>query len=103
MKNTSAAQPDFHPSRHAVDAMKDICSEVNETKRRLEKLEFIDEWQSSIEGWEGANVVYTSNEMLKSGMLTKISSGNTQERAFFLFDNLLVYCKKQYSSGMSTR
>ncbi|XP_065831876.1 phosphatidylinositol 3,4,5-trisphosphate-dependent Rac exchanger 1 protein-like isoform X2 [Oscarella lobularis] len=83
--------------------MKDICSEVNETKRRLEKLEFIDEWQSSIEGWEGANVVYTSNEMLKSGTLTKISSGNTQERAFFLFDNLFVYCKKQYSSGMSTR
>uniref|UniRef100_A0A452UWH8 Phosphatidylinositol 3,4,5-trisphosphate-dependent Rac exchanger 2 protein n=1 Tax=Ursus maritimus TaxID=29073 RepID=A0A452UWH8_URSMA len=30
------------------------------------------------------------------GVLLKISSGNIQERVFFLFDNLLVYCKRKH-------
>uniref|UniRef100_A0A4W3GFT3 Phosphatidylinositol 3,4,5-trisphosphate-dependent Rac exchanger 2 protein n=1 Tax=Callorhinchus milii TaxID=7868 RepID=A0A4W3GFT3_CALMI len=30
------------------------------------------------------------------GVLLKISAGNIQERFFFLFDNLLVYCKKKH-------
>ena len=34
------------------------------------------------------------NEMIMKGQLTKISSGNSQERQIFLLDNLLVYCKK---------
>lgn len=29
------------------------------------------------------------------GVLLKISAGNIQERIFFLFDKLLVYCKKK--------
>ncbi|XP_031440242.1 phosphatidylinositol 3,4,5-trisphosphate-dependent Rac exchanger 2 protein isoform X2 [Clupea harengus] len=33
--------------------------------------------------------------MLMHGILLKISAGNIQERIFFLFDNLLVYCKKK--------
>ena len=35
-----------------VAAMKMVCSVVNETKRRVEKLEEIMDWQHTVEGWE---------------------------------------------------
>ena len=71
-----------------------FCSVINEAKRGIERLEAIVDWQATVEGWEGSNVVDTCNELVKEGALIKISAGNTQERMFFLFDNLLVYCKK---------
>ena len=43
---------------------------------------------------QGPNVTDSSSDLIKKGTLIKISAGNTQEREFFLFDNLLVYCKK---------
>ncbi|CAB1349625.1 unnamed protein product [Coregonus sp. 'balchen'] len=75
--------------------MKAVCSSINEAKRQMEKLEVLEEWQSHIEGWEGSNITDTCTEMLMHGVLLKISAGNIQERIFFLFDNLLVYCKKK--------
>ena len=74
--------------------MRDVCSVINEAKRRVEKLEAIADWQATVDGWEGTNVVDTCNELIKEGPLIKISAGNTQERQFYLYDNLFVYCKK---------
>ena len=74
--------------------MRDTCSVINEAKRRVEHLEHVADWQATVEEWEGSNVVDTCNQLIKEGPLIKISAGNTQERMFFLFDNLLVYCKK---------
>lgn len=67
---------------------------INEAKRAVEKLDAIADWQASVDGWEGSNVTDTCNELIKEGPLIKISVGNTQERTFSLFDNLLVYSKK---------
>lgn len=44
---------------------------------------------------QGSNITDSCTEMLMQGVLLKISAGNIQERIFFLFDNLLVYCKKK--------
>ena len=74
--------------------MREYCNLVNEAKRRVEMLEKIADLQNTIDGWEGCNVVDTCNELIKEGTLIKISAGNSQERVFYLFDNLLVYCKK---------
>lgn len=32
--------------------MKGVCSNINETKRQMEKLELLEQLQSHIEGWE---------------------------------------------------
>ncbi|XP_054946328.1 phosphatidylinositol 3,4,5-trisphosphate-dependent Rac exchanger 1 protein isoform X1 [Physeter macrocephalus] len=75
--------------------MKTVCSNINETKRQMEKLEALEQLQSHIEGWEGSNLTDICTQLLLQGTLLKISAGNIQERAFFLFDNLLVYCKRK--------
>ncbi|XP_078460414.1 phosphatidylinositol 3,4,5-trisphosphate-dependent Rac exchanger 2 protein-like isoform X1 [Lampetra planeri] len=95
LKRTAATHSDHGAVGEALCSMKAVCSAINETKRRMERLEALQEWQSSIEGWEGSSITDTCTEMLKQGSLLKISAGNIQERVFFLFDNLLVYCKRK--------
>ncbi|XP_045835872.1 phosphatidylinositol 3,4,5-trisphosphate-dependent Rac exchanger 2 protein-like [Meles meles] len=85
----------------ALQAMKAVYPNINEAKRQMEKLEVLEEWQSHIEGWEGSKITDICTEMLMCGVLLKISSGNIQERVFFLFDNLLVYCKRKDSEFVS--
>uniref|UniRef100_A0A8C4R2I3 Uncharacterized protein n=1 Tax=Eptatretus burgeri TaxID=7764 RepID=A0A8C4R2I3_EPTBU len=99
VKRTPAGHEDGPASRKALACMKAVCSGINETKRRMEKLEVLQDLQQTIEGWEGSSITDTCTEMLKQGTLLKISAGNIQERVFFLFDNLLVYCKRKIRVG----
>ncbi|XP_078254244.1 phosphatidylinositol 3,4,5-trisphosphate-dependent Rac exchanger 2 protein isoform X2 [Rhinoraja longicauda] len=96
MKRTPKRHNDYSAVLEALQAMKTVCSTINEAKRQMEKLEILEEWQSHIEGWEGSNITDACTEILMQGNLLKISAGNIQERIFFLFDNLLVYCKKKH-------
>lgn len=95
LKRTPKKHNDYGLVQESLQAMKSVCSSINEAKRQMEKLEILEEWQSHIEGWEGSNITDTCTEMLMHGVLLKISAGNIQERVFFLFDKLLVYCKKK--------
>uniref|UniRef100_A0A4W6DXD7 Phosphatidylinositol-3,4,5-trisphosphate dependent Rac exchange factor 2 n=1 Tax=Lates calcarifer TaxID=8187 RepID=A0A4W6DXD7_LATCA len=95
LKRTPKKHNDYALVQESLHVMKAVCSSINEAKRQMEKLEILEEWQSHIEGWEGSNITDTCTEMLMQGVLLKISAGNIQERIFFLFDKLLVYCKKK--------
>uniref|UniRef100_A0A7N8YIC1 Phosphatidylinositol 3,4,5-trisphosphate-dependent Rac exchanger 1 protein n=1 Tax=Mastacembelus armatus TaxID=205130 RepID=A0A7N8YIC1_9TELE len=95
LKRTPKKHADYPAVEEALQAMKAVCSNINETKRQMEKLEALEQLQSRIEGWEGTNLTDICTELLLHGNLLKISAGNIQERVFFLFDNLLVYCKRK--------
>ncbi|XP_043945866.1 phosphatidylinositol 3,4,5-trisphosphate-dependent Rac exchanger 1 protein [Protopterus annectens] len=95
MKRTPPKHPDHAAVQNALQAMKTVCTNINETKRQMEKLEALEQLQSHIEGWEGSNLTDNCTELLLQGTLLKISAGNIQERVFLLFDNLLVYCKRK--------
>ncbi|XP_048065877.1 phosphatidylinositol 3,4,5-trisphosphate-dependent Rac exchanger 1 protein [Megalobrama amblycephala] len=95
LKRTPKKHSDYPAVEEALQAMKAVCCNINETKRQMEKLEALEILQSHIEGWEGTNLTDICTELLLQGNLLKISAGNIQERVFFLFDNLLVYCKRK--------
>nr|XP_034978486.1 phosphatidylinositol 3,4,5-trisphosphate-dependent Rac exchanger 1 protein [Zootoca vivipara] len=94
-KRTPSKHADYQAVQNALQAMKAVCTNINETKRQMEKLEALEQLQSHIEGWEGSNLTDICTHLLLQGTLLKISAGNIQERTFFLFDNLLVYCKRK--------
>ncbi|XP_062843376.1 serine-rich adhesin for platelets isoform X2 [Trichomycterus rosablanca] len=96
LKYTNPQHRDYKDVEAALNAMKNVARLINERKRRLENIDKIAQWQSSIEDWEGDDVLSRSSELIFSGDLTKISTpqGKGQQRMFFLFDHQLVFCKK---------
>ena len=52
MKKTPSDHPDYEPVKAALDLMKEVCSNVNETKRQLEQLEKLEDLQATIANWE---------------------------------------------------
>lgn len=52
LKRTPKKHNDYALVQESLQAMKEVCSNINEAKRQMEKLEMLEEWQSHIEGWE---------------------------------------------------
>eukprot|EP01137_Pigoraptor_chileana_P033941 Opistho-2@25721 len=96
LKYTPEGHPDHANVNAALDGMKEVAMLINETKRRMENLEKISEWQHTIDGYQGPDITSTSTELILEGSLVKISSGRAQERYFFLFDNVLIYTRKDF-------
>ncbi|XP_029458413.1 spermatogenesis-associated protein 13 isoform X3 [Rhinatrema bivittatum] len=95
LKYTTQEHSDYNNIKAAYEAMKNVACLINERKRRLESIDKIAQWQVSIVGWEGQDILARSSELIHSGELTKISKqGKSQQRTFFLFDHQLVFCKK---------
>ncbi|XP_071373290.1 uncharacterized protein arhgef4 isoform X1 [Centroberyx affinis] len=96
LKYTNPQHRDYKDVEAALNAMKNVARLINERKRRLENIDKIAQWQSSIEDWEGEDVLSRSSDLIFSGELTKLSQpqAKSQQRMFFLFDHQMVYCKK---------
>ena len=52
LKRTPKKHNDYPMVLESLQVMKAVCSNINEAKRQMEKLEVLEEWQSHIEGWE---------------------------------------------------
>ncbi|XP_051008776.1 rho guanine nucleotide exchange factor 4 isoform X2 [Acomys russatus] len=96
LKYTPPQHRDFKNVEAALHAMKNVAQLINERKRRLENIDKIAQWQSSIEDWEGEDLLVRSSELIYSGELTRVTQpqAKSQQRMFFLFDRQLIYCKK---------
>ncbi|XP_034427863.1 spermatogenesis-associated protein 13 isoform X3 [Hippoglossus hippoglossus] len=95
LKYTPKDHSDFSGVSKAYDAMKNVASLINESKRRLESVDTIAHWQVAILHWEGPDVLERSSELIHSGELARaVRQGKMQQRSFFLFDHQLVFCKK---------
>lgn len=51
-KHTLSSHRDFETVSRALETMKNVASLINERKRKVESINKIAKWQSTIEGWE---------------------------------------------------
>ena len=51
-KHTRPTHRDFQTVTQALETMKNVASLINERKRKVESINKIAKWQSTIEGWE---------------------------------------------------
>ncbi|XP_018010850.1 serine-rich adhesin for platelets isoform X3 [Hyalella azteca] len=95
LKYTKPDHPDHDSVQGALNAMRSAALLVNERRRRMECLEKIAAWQMELEGWEGAELLDSSSQLLHQGEVVKGAGGAwPKEVTLFLFDRQLVYCKK---------
>ncbi|KAF2354905.1 Pleckstrin domain [Trinorchestia longiramus] len=95
LKYTKPDHPDHSSVQGALNAMRAAALLVNERRRRMECLEKIAAWQMELEGWEGAELLDSSSQLLHQGEVVKGAGGAwPKEVTLFLFDRQLVYCKK---------
>lgn len=72
LKRTPRKHSDYAAVMEALQAMKAVCSNINEAKRQMEKLEVLEEWQSHIEGWEVHSTVELKTVFVISHAMCRI-------------------------------
>lgn len=68
----------------ALQAMKAVCSNINEAKRQMEKLEVLEEWQSHIEGWEVHSTIELKIVLLSLTLCVELLILDGARSAYFL-------------------
>lgn len=102
LKYTRIDHLDYIPVTNAYACMQRVAQLVNETKRRFESLEQLITIQESFDGWEGLPLIETCSVLIHSGEVNRLASSSwTKDMTLFLFDHLLVCCKKD--SGILKR
>lgn len=95
LKYTRVDHKDNEPVKSALEAMQRVAQLVNERKRRIESLEQIVSFQESVEGWEGQPLIDLASILIHSGDVIRYTeSGWSKEVTLFLYDHVLVCCKK---------
>ena len=79
-KHTRPTHKDFQTVKQALETMKNVASLINERKRKVESINKIAKWQSTIEGWE------VSEDRPQGDGKGKDSKGEVKEKDVATFD-----------------
>lgn len=94
LKTCRPNSKEFEVTNQALDLAKEIALIINEEKRSKEEISLLFE---KFDNWKGPPLTVYSCELFIQGSLRKISGVKSQNRYFFLFDNLLVITRKNVS------
>lgn len=110
LKYTSIDHKDYENIHQALNTMRDVASFINEKKRRMESVEVIHKWQTTVDNWQvslqwpiliylvflfkGKNLIETSTQGLGRADAYLYQNGKKEQVTLFLFDHILIICKK---------
>jgi len=85
LKYTTNDHRDYENIQKAVNTMRDVASFINERKRRMEYVEVIHKWQSTVENWQGKNLIETSTQGLGRADAYLYQNGKKRTSDFISF------------------
>mmetsp|Transcript_1283 Transcript_1283/g.3063 ORF Transcript_1283/g.3063 Transcript_1283/m.3063 type:complete len:676 (-) Transcript_1283:721-2748(-) len=91
--DTSPHDRDFAALEKAGQVMVSVTNDVNELKRFSENLKRMMEIQKKITGSMDFQLIDSARWFVKEGTFVKVSKGKAQTRHFYLFNDVLVYCR----------
>ncbi|CAF1046707.1 unnamed protein product [Adineta ricciae] len=100
LKYTNPDHRDYENIQQAVNTMRDVACFINERKRRMEYVEVIHKWQSTVDHWQGKNLIETSTQGLGRADAYLYQNGKKEQVTLFLFDHVLIICKKDRRNSL---
>eukprot|EP00808_Paulinella_micropora_P024903 g1533.t1 len=98
IKNTEQEHTDKPHLQKALTLIEQAADNINEAVRELEQQEYLKELQDKTFG--GAIKLVKKNRYhIKQGQLTKVCRAADKPFTFFLFNDILLYGTKQFSTG----
>ena len=94
LQATEDSHSDQQKLQTALQCIQEATMEVNEKKKQFEKLFELQKIEDSLENAKGLQLAVPSRVLIQEGDLMKVSKGKTQERHFFLFNDIIIYGSK---------
>jgi hypothetical protein len=93
LRKTDPSHADYEPLKMALERLENVAMSVNERKAVKENADRLIELQKRIDGYPG-KLNEPGRYYLHQGFMEKINpKGKIQARYFFLFSDMLVWCK----------
>lgn len=93
VKYTSEDWPNYQNQVEALEAIKRVTFNVNETQRRVENLGVVKQLSELLIDWKGHNL-NDFGALLHDGVFPVIKSGAEREYHLYLFENIILCCKE---------
>jgi hypothetical protein len=104
IRHTDDDHPDFANLTAALAEVNKQVAELNENKAKADNLAKMLDINARVSGLpRGFQLVHPQRQFIRSGDVRKISGNRDQERRLFLFNDLLMYCKRRTLAPASLR
>jgi len=104
IRHTDESHPDYANLTAALAEVNKQVAELNENKAKADNLAKMLDINSRVSGLpRGFQLVHPQRQFIRSGDVRKISGNRDQERRIFLFNDLLMYCKRRTLAAASLR
>ena len=101
VKHTKEDHPDYLTLLLAVEEVKSITNQCNQSIKIKEENMYALELSTRIKGCE--EDLFSNRRFIKEGPLKKLNSGGFKDYYFFLFNDILIYGKGRGAKDLSTR
>lgn len=93
VKYTPEDWPNYDDQLHALEVIKRVTLNVNETQRRVENLTVVKELSERLMDWKGHNLD-DFGALLHDGVFPVIKASAEREYHLYLFENIILCCKE---------